>query len=84
MIREAGIMPLREFVDGHRFDPEAIRQMGLAFEIVRAALQLEHNDKASNEVLAKRIIALAQQGERDAERLAERVLADLRTSPPIG
>jgi hypothetical protein len=77
-------MPLRQFVDGHRFDPEAIRHMGLAFEIVRAALQLEHNDKTSNEVLAKRIIALAQQGERDPGRLAERVLADLRTSPPIG
>jgi hypothetical protein len=31
-------MPIRQFLNGQKFDPEAIRVMGLAFEIARTAL----------------------------------------------
>ena len=76
-------MPIREFLNGHRFDPEAIRVMGLAFEIARTALQLEERNGAAYQALAERLIKLAQQGERDPNRLSELVLADLRTPPPM-
>jgi len=32
-------MPIRSFLDGHKFDPEN-RVMGLAFELTREALRL--------------------------------------------
>jgi hypothetical protein len=34
------LMPIRPFLDGHKFDPETIRIMGLAFEMAREALRL--------------------------------------------
>jgi hypothetical protein len=75
------MMPIREFLDSHKFDPETRRVLGLAFEITRAALQLEGNNAPANEALAKRIIALALLGERDPERISELVLVDLRSPP---
>jgi hypothetical protein len=73
-------MPIRAFLDGHKFDPETTRAMGLAFEIVSSALHLEGHNTAAHEAIAKRIIALAQQGERDPERICDLVLAGLQ--PP--
>ena len=32
-------MPIRAYLDGLRFDPEAIRLMGIAFEMALVALQ---------------------------------------------
>jgi hypothetical protein len=75
-------MPIREFLNGQKFDPEVIRVMGLAFEIARTALQLEDRNGAADQALAGRIIQLAQQGERDPDRLSGLVLAELRTPPP--
>ena len=75
-------MPIREFLDGHKFDPETTRVMGVAFEICCSALKLEERDQVAREDLAKRIIALAQQGERNPDRICELVLADLH--PPTG
>ena len=51
--------PIREFLVGHKFDPETTRLMGVAFEIVLAALQLEGRSAVAHEAIAKRIIALA-------------------------
>ena len=76
-------MPIREFLDGHRFDPETTRVMGVAFEILCAALHLEGHNAVAREALAKRVIALAQQGERDSDRICDRVLADIRTPPTV-
>jgi hypothetical protein len=76
-------MPIRQFLNGQKFDPEAIRVMGLAFEIARIALRLEEGNDAADQALAGRIMQLAQQGERDPNRLSELVLADLRTPPPL-
>jgi hypothetical protein len=76
-------MPIREFLDGHRFDPEVVRVIGTAFEIARASLQRADRGDSVNILLAQKIIALAEQGERDPERMADRVLAELRTPPPM-
>jgi hypothetical protein len=68
-------MPIRPHLDGHKFDGETIRQMGIAFEMALASLRttLDHNDPI-RAALAQRIIALAKAGERDAEQLCEGAL----------
>jgi hypothetical protein len=75
-------MPIRPYLDGQRFDPEAVRVMGLAFEMALIALRLADRGDLANEVLAHKIIALAKTGERDPERLCDGVLLELRRPPP--
>jgi hypothetical protein len=59
------------------FDPEATESMGLAFE--KACRSVGNGKQAPlvREVIAKRIIDAASDGERDPDRLCERALAGL-------
>jgi hypothetical protein len=64
-------MPIRQYLDGERFDPETIRLLGVAFEF---AIQALHNwgvDNLPREVIARAIIGFARAGERDPERLCD-------------
>ena len=70
------------FGGGHKFDPETIRVMGLAFEMALVALRLADRGDLANEVLARKIMDLAKAGERDPERLCEGVLHEFRAPPP--
>ena len=63
-------------------DPETIRVMGVAFEMVRAALRVNDRDDLAVKIIAKRIIELAKEGERNPDLLCERALRDLRAPPP--
>jgi hypothetical protein len=71
-------MPLRAYVDCHGCDAETVRLIGLAFELVVATLRPtpDYADPV-REVIARKIVELAQAGERDPERLCEGVLKDL-------
>jgi hypothetical protein len=53
-------MPITIFLDGYKPDPETIRVMGVAFEMVRAALRLNDRNDVAVEIIAKRIIDLAR------------------------
>jgi hypothetical protein len=75
-------MPITQFLDGFKFDPEAKRVMGVAFEMTRAALRLTDRDDPVIAIVAKKIIELAKEGERNPDVLCERALNDLRASPP--
>ena len=80
-------MPITPFLDGQKFDPEAKRVMGVAFEMTRAALRLtDRNDPIIEiiaiEIIAKKIIELAKAGARNPDLLCERALKHLRESPP--
>jgi hypothetical protein len=75
-------MPITQFLDGFKFDPEAKRVMGVAFEMTRAALRLTDRDDPVIAIVAKKIIELAKEGERNPDLLCERALNDLRASPP--
>jgi hypothetical protein len=75
-------MPITIFLDGYKPDPETKRVMGVAFEMVRAALRLNDRNDVAVEIIAKRIIDLAKEGERNPDLLCERALRDLRASPP--
>ena len=57
------------------FEPEATQAMSVAFDEVCQALKL-NGDARAREAIAVRIIELARRGERDPNRLRERVLQD--------
>ena len=67
-----GFHAIRAYLDGHTFDAETIRQMGIAFEMGLVWLRAPPGrDDPIRKTLAQSIIALAQLGERDPERLCE-------------
>jgi hypothetical protein len=58
-------MPIRAWLDGHKFDGETIRLMGIAFEMALWSLDpIPGIDDPTRAALAHEIIALAQTGER--------------------
>jgi len=74
-------MPIREYLDGERFDPETTRLLGISFEF---AIQALHNwgvVDPPREAIARAIIGFARAGERDPERLCD--LAVEACSKPI-
>jgi len=71
-------MPVTQFLDNCKFDPEAKRVMGVAFEMARAALQVGDQGNLINERIAKRIIELAKTGELNPDLLCEAVLQEFR------
>jgi hypothetical protein len=75
-------VPIRPYLDGHQFDPETVRVLGLAFEITRAALRIEDENEAAKQVIAAELIKCAEQGERDPQRLSERILGQVPQAPP--
>ena len=61
-------MPIRHYLQGHRFDPETARLLGVAFEM--ALVTLQHADgpvAPTRDAVAQKIIELAKAGERDPE-----------------
>src|SRR6188472_1728978 len=67
----AHTMPIRQYLQGQKFDPEAIRLMGIAFEFTIQALHNWGVDDPPREAIARTIISYAKAGERDPERLCE-------------
>jgi hypothetical protein len=63
------------FLQDDAFGPDALRAMSTALEEVCRTLKVE-NDQGAREVMAIRIIELARRGERDPERLRDRVLRE--------
>jgi hypothetical protein len=71
-------MPISAYLEGQQIDPETKRILGIAFELTRAGLRLSNQDDTAPDIVAKKIIELAQGGERDPERLCDHALANLR------
>ncbi len=61
------------------FGPDDSRAMGAAFEKACQTLRGGGQPDIAKESIAKRIIALAQEGERDPDRLCEHTLAAIGT-----
>jgi hypothetical protein len=66
----ASIIP---FLQDDAFDPDALRAMATALDEVCRTLRL-NGDQRAREIMAVRIIELARRGERDPERLRDRML----------
>ena len=56
-------MPITPFINGHRFDPEDRRVLGVAFEMVCIALRVGDCDDGVKRAIAAKIIDLAKAGE---------------------
>jgi hypothetical protein len=71
-------MPIRSFLEhDHSFGPEDIAKMSAAFEAALGKLGLVDRTDPATMAVAKMIIELAKQGERDAERLCVLALQQL-------
>jgi hypothetical protein len=74
-------MPIRPYLEGHRFDPETVRLMGIAFEMALVILQRSDGIVSpTRDALAKKIIELAKAGERQPGRLCDSALQALRVA----
>jgi hypothetical protein len=71
-------MPIRPFLAGQAFEPDAIREMSLALETVCAKLNLSLRDDPATRLVAAKIIELAQRGVRNAATLTEMTLKEFK------
>ena len=77
-------MPIRHYLQGHRFDAETARVLGVAFEMALVALQ--HADGVvapTRDAVAHKIIELAKAGERNPERLCDEALKATQPIAPV-
>ena len=70
-------MTIVPFLKDKVFGPQDIRAMSTALEDVCKILNLADQAKSDRELLAKKIVALAHQGERNAALLRDRVLREV-------
>jgi len=75
----AAILPyLRSSV----FEPEITHAMSVAFDEACQALSIEETNEDERRELATKIIALARSGERNADRMRDRVLREAQPVAP--
>jgi hypothetical protein len=70
-------MAIVPYLNGRVFAPQDIRAMSTALRDLCAILSVADDDKSEKEFLAKRIIVLAQEGERDGARLRDCILREI-------
>jgi hypothetical protein len=73
-------MPIRPFLSGRAFDPETIRDMSLALERVCDGLGLRVIDDAVTNLVAQKIIELAQRGVKGADELQRLALSEIKAA----
>jgi hypothetical protein len=67
-------VPIRPLLKNHAFGPDEIRVLTTAFEDTLRTLRLANRGDPVTEIIARKIIELAQQGERDPVQLRERAI----------
>jgi hypothetical protein len=68
-------LPIHVLLHGNvSFEPEDIQQLTTAFELALDKLELPDRQHPLGVILAKYIIELAQEGERDPEKLCDAAL----------
>ena len=75
-------MPITRLLQDTAFGPDEIAVLVAAYEDALRALSLVNRADPATEMVAKRIIELANQGERDPVRLRERVIEAVSRPPP--
>ena len=72
-------MPITPFLQGQEFDPELITAMANAFDATCEALGLSDRGDRLNELIAQKIINLAQKGLRNPTALSSAALKELKS-----
>jgi hypothetical protein len=67
-------MPIRQYLQGHSVDPETARLLGVALEMALVTLKQRREIDPLRDAVARKIIELAETGERDPERLCDAAL----------
>jgi hypothetical protein len=67
-------VPIYRLLQAQAFGPEVINTMTAAFEDILRVLGLTYHDDPLTTLIAKRIIEVAQTGERNPNRIRQRVL----------
>ena len=75
-------MPITRILQDTAFGPDEITVLVAAFEDALRALSLVNRADLATEIVATKIIELANQGESDPVRLRERVVAAVSSRPP--
>jgi hypothetical protein len=70
-----GRMAIYGFLQNSGFDPESIKVMTAAYETARGQLGLTDRSDPLTELVARKIIEIAQTGVRDPAQLCERALS---------
>jgi hypothetical protein len=77
-------IPIRHYLQGHRFDAETARLLRVAFEMALVALQHAVGSLPRPATQShKKIIELAKAGERDPERLCDEALKATQPMAPV-
>jgi hypothetical protein len=82
-----GFMAINRLLPDGAFGPDDIRPIGDAYESVLKSLGLVDRNDPVTEIIAKKIIEIAQTGERDPQRLSDLAIGQLGipiTLPPKG
>ena len=75
----ADIIP---FLKDNSFDPELTQAVGEAYDRVRKMLHDKGQPDLVQEIIARRVIEIAQTGERDPARISERALKTFGLTEP--
>ena len=70
-------MPIHRLLQNHVFDPDTIAVMVTAFEDALHELRLTDRADPATELVARKVIELAERGERDPARLRDQVVRSL-------
>ena len=70
-------MPARRLLEGASFEPEAVQMLCAVYDRVRRELHDTGQPEIVNEIIAERILLLAEKGERDPDQLCARTLTFL-------
>jgi len=71
-------MPINRIVQEAAFDPEEVQAIVAAYEAALARLGLRDRSDPAAEMVARKIVEIARGGERDPERLSDRVVKSLQ------
>jgi hypothetical protein len=71
-------MPIYRIFRERVFEPEAVICMAKAYESALVALRLSNRQDPFTEIVARKIVEIAELGEREPNRLRDRALEELR------
>jgi hypothetical protein len=74
-------MPITPFLRGQAFDPETLEAMGQAFVTAREALGLSDRNDAMTQLVAEKIIELAQRGYKNPIALHLAAIKEFKSNP---
>jgi hypothetical protein len=78
----SGLMPLSRLLQNTAFEPAEIDALIEAFETICRGLRLGKNHESLREKIAQKVIAFAELGERDPQKISQIIIKDMRGASP--